>query len=69
MIARWEKIDIEEEQWRMTRKKCSEEMLMSNRTVVHLYGTIKRAMNQLYILMKELKNVSGEFEMSLIALT
>ena len=47
--------------------KGVERMILRKRTVEYPFGTIKRAMNQGYFLLKGLRKVRGEFGFSVIA--
>ena len=66
-IERWEYGDIEDEHWKRMKEKGTEKMILRKSTVEHPFGTIKRAMNQGYLLLKGLKKVRGEFGLSVIA--
>lgn len=66
-IYRWEHEDIEEEHWRRMKSKGSEKMILRKKTVEHPFGTIKRVMNQGYLLMKGLANAIGEFGFTALA--
>lgn len=47
--------------------KGSEKMILRKKTVEHPFGTIKRVMNQGYLLMKGLANAIGEFGFTALA--
>lgn len=49
------------------KSKGREKMVLRKRTVEHPFGSIKRVMNQGYLLMKGLANVRGEFGFTAIA--
>ena len=66
-MQRWEYGDIEDEHWRRMKLRGSDKMKLRKSTVEHPFGTIKRAMNQGYLLLKGLKKVRGEFGFSVIA--
>ena len=66
-IERWEYGDIEDEHWKRMKEKGTEKMILRKRTVEHPFGTIKRWMNQGYLLLKGLRKVKGEFGFSVIA--
>ena len=66
-IERWEYGDIEDEHWKRMKEKGAEKMILRKRTVEHPFGTIKRAMNQGFTLLKGLLKVRGEFGLSVIA--
>ena len=66
-MERWEHADVEEQHWKRMNSKGVEKMVLRKRTVEHPFGTIKRAMNQGYFLLKGLRKVKGEFGFSAIA--
>ena len=66
-MERWEHGDIEYEHWKRMKEKRVQKMILRKRTVEHPFGTIKRWMNQGYLLLKGLKKVRGEFGFSVIA--
>ncbi len=66
-MQRWEYADIEEEHWRRMKSKGRDKMRLRKSTVEHPFGTMKRWMNQSYLLLKGLRKVSGEFGFSAIA--
>ena len=66
-MQRWEYADIEDEHWRRMKSRGRDKMKLRKRTVEHPFGTIKRAMNQGYLLLKGLRKVRGEFGFSAIA--
>ena len=66
-MERWEHGDIEDEHWKRMKEKGVQKMILRKRTVEHPFGTIKRWMNQGYLLLKGLKKVKGEFGFSVIA--
>ena len=66
-MERWEHGDIENEHWKRMKEKGVQKMILRKRTVEHPFGTIKRWMNQGYLLLKGLKKVRGEFGFSVIA--
>jgi hypothetical protein len=66
-MERWEHGDIEDEHWKRMKEKGVQKMILRKRTVEHPFGTIKRWMNQGYLLLKGLKKVRGEFGFSVIA--
>ena len=49
------------------KEKGAEKVILRKRTVEHPFGTIKRWMNQGYLLLKGLRKVKGEFGFSVIA--
>ncbi|MEM0135845.1 MAG: hypothetical protein QXU18_11600 [Thermoplasmatales archaeon] len=49
------------------KSKGSDKVMLRKRTVEHPFGTIKRVMNQGYLLPKGLRKVRGEFGFSAIA--
>ena len=66
-MERWEHADVEDQQWKRMDSKGVKKMILRKRTVEHPFGTIKRAMNQGYFLLKGLRKVNGEFGFSVIA--
>ena len=66
-MERWEHGDIEDEHWKRMKEKGVQKMILRKRTVEHPFGTIKRWMNQGYLLLKGLRKVRGEFGFSVIA--
>ena len=66
-MERWEHGDIEDEHWKRMKEKGVQKMILRKRTMEHPFGTIKRAMNQGYLLLRGLKKVRGEFGFSVIA--
>ena len=66
-MERWEHADVEEQHWKRMNSKGVEKMVLRKRTVERPFGTIKRAMNQGYFLLKGLRKVKGEFGFSAIA--
>ena len=66
-MERWEHVDVEEQHWKRMNSKGVEKMILRKRTVEHPFGTIKRAMNQGYLLLKGLRKVRGEIGFSVIA--
>jgi len=66
-ITRWVKEEVEQEHWKRMKKNGRDKMIMRKNTVEHPYGTIKRAMNQGYFLMKGLRKVTAEFGLSALA--
>ena len=66
-MERWEHGDIEDEHWKRMKEKGVQKMILRKRTVEHPFGTIKRWMNQGYLLLKGLRKVKGEFGLSVIA--
>lgn len=66
-MERWEHADVEEEHWKRMNSKGVEKMILRKRTVEHPFGTIKRVMNQGYLLLKGLRKVRREFGFSVIA--
>ena len=66
-MERWEHADLEDQHWKRMDSKGVEKMILRKRTVEHPFGTIKRAMNQGYFLLKGLRKVNGEFGFSVIA--
>jgi transposase len=66
-MERWEHGDIEDEHWKRMKEKGVQKMILRKRTVEHPFGTIKRWMNQGYLLLKGLRKVKGEFGFSVIA--
>lgn len=66
-MLRWEHADIEDDHWKRMKSRGRDKMKLRKRTVEHPFGTIKRAMNQGYLLLKGLRKVRGEFGFSAIA--
>ena len=66
-MERWEHADVEDQHWKRMNSRGVEKMILRKRTVEHPFGTIKRAMNQGYFLLKGLRKVKSEFGFSVIA--
>ncbi len=66
-MLRWEYADIEDEHWKRMKSRGRDKMKLRKSTVERPFGTIKRKMNQGYLLLKGLKKVKGEFGFSVIA--
>ena len=65
-IYRWEHEDVLDKV-RHRMKMNRDKMKMRQMLIEHPFGTIKRAMNQGYMLMRRLENVRGEFSLTVLA--